>query len=164
MKKVMILIGVAALAIASQAASFKWTAANIYASDLTTKYTGTAAIYAYLSTDTVDSAVKVVDVDIVDGSIKNGSVSGYTYEWADASVGSNYRFYMVIEDGEKTFSSDSLIIKEGSAQATSTTTISFANMASATQDASNWSAVPEPTSAMLLVLGVAALVLRRKRA
>ena len=163
MKKMMILIGVAVLAIASQAASFKWTAANIYASDLTTKYTGTATIYAYLSTDTANSAVKVVDVDIVDGVIKTGATTGHTYEWSDASVGSTYRFYMVIEDEGKSFSSVSLI-KEGGAQATSTTTISFANMAGLTQNASNWSAVPEPTSAMLLVLGVAALALRRRRA
>ncbi len=53
--------------------------------------------------------------------------------------------------------------------ATSTPSISFTtgSLASLANDAANWkdygAAVPEPTSAMLLVLGVAALALRRKQ-
>ena len=73
---------------------------------------------------------------------------------------------MVIEDGDYTFNSsisDPQVIKLGAAQATGTTMVGFANMASATA-ASNWAAVPEPTSGLLVLLGMAGLALRRRRA
>ena len=56
------------------------------------------------------------------------------------------------------------MIKSGIAAATATTTVGFANMQSATQNASNWAAVHEPTSGLLLLLGMAGLALKRKRA
>lgn len=166
MKKVMILVAAIAMTVVSQAATFKWTGANIYDHTGTAKYTGTAAIYAYLTTETVADAVKVIDVGITAGTIKDGSTTGYTYDWTGAVVGSNYNFYMVIEDGDYMFDSSSSVVKSGLAQATSTTTIGFANMATATQNSSNWvsSAVPEPTSSLLMLLGIAGLALRRRRA
>jgi hypothetical protein len=66
-----------------------------------------------------------------------------------------------VEDNGKTFKSD---VKNVGAQATSTAAITFGNMQSATQNASNWAAVPEPTSGLLMLLGVAGLALKRKRA
>ncbi len=170
MKKIMILAAVVAMAFASQAASFKWTGANIYSSDATTKYTGTASIYAYLSTATVADSVKVTDVYVIGGTIKSdaeGTATGYTYNWGDAVGNSTYQFYMVIEDGGKTFdssASDPSVIKSGLAAATATTSVIFGNMASATQATGNWAAVPEPTSGLLLLLGMAGLALKRKRA
>ena len=44
------------------------------------------------------------------------------------------------------------------------TSVAFGNMATATQNAGNWAAVPEPTSGLLLLLGMAGLALKRKRA
>ena len=167
MKKLVIIGILMAAGMVAQAASFKWTGTNIYGSDGTTKFTGTAEMYAYLSTATVDDAVKVTDVAINAGTIVAGpgsSTSGYTYDWSGATVGSKYNFYMVITDGGKSFDTSSVLTKAGSAQATSTTTVAFANMQSVTQNASNWTNVPEPTSALLLVLGVAGLALKRKRA
>ena len=166
MKKLMMLAVAIATALISQAATFKWTAANIYDHTGTTKYTGTASIYAYLTTETVADAVKVIDVGVTSGTIKDGSVTGYTYDWSSSDVGSTYNFFMVIEDGDYTFDSsvsDPSVIKSGMAQATSTTTVAFANMTSATA-ASNWQSVPEPTSGLLMLLGVAGLALRRRRA
>ena len=60
---------------------------------------------------------------------------------------------------------DPSVIKTGVAAATSTTSVAFGTMASATQNAANWTtaAVPEPTSGLLLLLGVAGLALRRKQ-
>ena len=52
-------------------------------------------------------------------------------------------------------------------KATATVTVNFGNMATATQTASNWvggEAVPEPTSGLLMLLGMAGLALRRRRA
>ncbi len=168
MKKLMLALAVAVFAVAANAASFKWTGANIYGADGSTKYTGTAEMYAYLSTGTAADAVKVTDIAINNGTIVAGTSSttaGFTYNWSDATVGASYNFYMVITDDNKQFSTAELLSKAGSAQATSTTTVAFANMGPSTQNAANWTtaAVPEPTSGLLLLLGVAGLALRRKQ-
>ena len=161
MKKLLIVAAAIVMGMACNAASFKWTAANIYGSDGTTKFSGTANIYAYLNTATKADAVLATSVTVSAGAFN------YTGDWSAAEVGSTYNFYFVIEDGGKAFSSaDSTpaVVKSGMAQATSTTTIGFANMASATQAAGSWAAVPEPTSGLLLLLGIAGLALKRKRA
>ena len=170
MKKLLVVVAALTIAAVAQASSFKWTAANVYGADGTTKFTGTAEIYAYLSTATLADAVKVADAYVVGGTFKSdavGTANGFTYEWADAVGDKTYNFYFVIEDGGKEFSSatsDPSVIKSGIAAATATTTVGFANMQSATQNASNWAAVPEPTSGLLLILGMAGLALKRKRA
>ena len=154
MKKLLILAAAVTVSVVANAASFKWSAANIYASNGTDKYTGTVSLYATgiagaLSTVTASSA---------------GAVATTTFS-NDALVGGNsYDFYFVIQDGSKTFTSAA---KTVAAQATLTASITFGNMASATQNPANWvgsSPVPEPTSGLLLLLGVAGLALKRKRA
>ena len=136
--------------VVANAASFKWTAGNIYGSDGTTKWTGAVTLYAVGITESV-----------FEGTAANGAIN--TTFSNDALVGGNYYdFFFTIEDGGKTFTSS---IKEGiGAQATAQATIAFGNMASQTQTASNWVAVPEPTSGLLMLLGMAGLALRRRRA
>lgn len=168
MKKLLMLAAMIVAGVAANAASFKWTGANIYGSDGSTKFTGTAEIYAYLSTATVGDAVKIVDAYVVDGTFKSdatGAANGFTHEWSDAVGDSAYNFFFIIEDGGKVFNSatsNPSVIKSGTAAATATTTIGFANMATATQTAGNWVAAPEPTSGLLLLLGMAGLALKRK--
>ena len=169
MKKIMLAFAVIGMAVAANAALFKWTGANIYGADGTTKFTGTAEIYAYLNTATIADAVKVTDAYVISGVFKSdatGTATGFIYNWTDAVVDSGYNFYFVIEDDGKVFNSatsDPSVIKSGIAAATATTTVGFANMATATQTAGNWAAVPEPTSGILLLLGMAGLALRRKQ-
>ncbi len=165
MKRIIIAVAIAFIAVASQAAAFKWTAANVYDSSGTSKYTGTAAIYAY--TTDVASAVKVADAFVVGGVFKSdaaGTATGFTADWADAVVDTTYNFYMVFEDGGKAFDSSSIKVVSGKAIATGATSVAFGNMGTATQNASNWVAVPEPTSGLLMLLGLAGLALKRKRA
>ena len=87
------------------------------------------------------------------------------------SAGDTLNAYAVFEVGDNIFISD---LVSGTAQATSTTTLSF-NLKSATQaaaftdkatfSAGGWyAAVPEPTSGLLMLLGMAGLALRRRRA
>lgn len=161
MKKLIIISAVLLMSIASQAASFKWTAANIYASNLTTKYTGSATLYAYLTTAGAETATEVAVANVVAGVVKDGSQVGLTFSNDNLTVNNNYTFYFVIEDNGKTFTS---VSKSCDALAVGAGNLSFGNMTTATKDSSNWSNVPEPTSAMLLALGIAALALRRKRA
>ena len=155
MKKLLILAAAIVAGVVANAASFNWQAANIYAADGTTKFSGTATLYAIISG--TDTAVQVA-------TASNGAVAKANTGFENASLvaGEYYDFYFVIEDGDKTFTSAK---KENIlAQATSTITVNFGNMQSATQNASNWQSVPEPTSGLLMLLGMAGLALRRRRA
>lgn len=154
MKKLIAIGAILATAVVN-AASFQWQAANIYGADGTTKFSGTATLYAIISG--TDTAVQVATAS--SGAVTKAS----TIFSNDALIaGNNYDFYFVIEDNGKTFTSAA---KTGvTAQATATTLINFGNMQSATQNASNWAAVPEPTSGLLMLLGMAGLALKRKRA
>ena len=158
MKKLLILAAVIVAGVAANAASFKWSAANIYASNGTDKYTGDVTLYAYLSTEDASSAFAVSTVT----ASSAGAVAQTTFS-DDALVGGNYYdFFFTCEDGGKVFTSSVLANK--AAQATGTTSLTFGNMASQTQNASNWAAVPEPTSGLLMLLGMAGLALKRKHA
>ena len=143
-------MSIIACAIAANAASFKWTAANIYGPD-GNKYSGTASLFA----DGIDGALYTATVTA--GAI---NATAGTFETTKTTVGEYYDFYFVIESDGKAFTSAKV---NAITQATSTQAIGFGNMATATQAAGAWGTVPEPTSALLMVLGVAGLALRRRR-
>ena len=158
MKKLLILAAIIVAGVAANAASFKWTASNIYSpTDSTTKLSGaTATLYAFLSTSDASTAVAVTTAS----TTAAGAISK-TFE-ADLTVGSNYDFYFVIDTGDYTFTSST---KGGvGVQATSQAAVSFGSMASQTGASGNWQSVPEPTSGLLMLLGMAGLALRRRSA
>ena len=155
MKKILILAAAIVAGVAANAASFKWSAANIYGAN-GSKYTGEVTLMAYANGSTASDAIVAATFTPTTA----GSVS-YTFSSDDLVGGTTYNFYMVISDGGKQFTS---AVKTVAAQATSTQNIPFGNMQSATQNASNWQVVPEPTSGLMLLLGVAGLALKRKRA
>lgn len=150
MKKIIIMAAVAVVAVAANAASFKWSGVNVYGSDTTTKFTGVATLYATGIAEALSTA-----------NVSSGSIAATTFSSDSLVGGTTYDFFFVIEDNGKSFTSAT---KSVAAQATSTVTIGFANMASQTQNASNWQTVPEPTSGLLMLLGLAGLALKRKRA
>lgn len=166
MRRLLVMAAIAVIGTVTNAATFKWTGGNIYTSNGSDKLTGTVAIMAY--TTDLASAVKVVDAYVVGGTLKSdavGTANGFTYDWTDAVGGTAYNFYMIIEDNGKTIDtsvSSPTKIVAATAQATSTPTVAFSSMATVTQTASNWAAVPEPTSGLLMLLGVAGLALRRR--
>ena len=157
MKKILILAVAIVAGVVANAASFKWSAGNIYAANGTDQYTGDVTLYAYLATSDASTAIAVSTVK----ATAAGAVSTTTFSDERLVGGNDYKFYFVIEDNGKSFTSAE---KTGSAAATQTVTLSFGNMATATQNASNWQVVPEPTSGLMLLLGVAGLALKRKRA
>ena len=154
MKKLLMLIAVVATGVVANAASFNWAAANIYGSDGTTKWAGEVNLYAVI--DGVDTLVNTYTA--VNGVVNKNNT---TFSNDKLVGGNDYDFFFTIEDGDKVFTSAT---KAGNALATATATVQFGNMATATQNASNWAAVPEPTSGLLLLLGMAGLALKRKRA
>lgn len=153
MKKLMILVAAIALAFASQAASFKWSAVNLYAANGSDKFVGTVTLYAVI--DGVDTVVSTVT------SSETGKVAATTFSSDDLLAGTYYDFFFTYEDANKSFTSTT---KNVLAQSTSTANITFGNMTTATQDPGNWQSIPEPTSGLLLLLGMAGLALKRKRA
>ena len=89
--------------------------------------------------------------------------------------GKPYTFFFVIPDGDKALFSN--VITKKSNETTTQATIAFGNMAPtdgspSSKDlptngyvgAGRWAAVPEPTSALLMLLGMAGLAIRRRRA
>ena len=156
MKKLLVLAAVIVAGIAANAASFKWTGANVYGPD-GNKFTGTALLYCdALSSESLAST-----------AVANGALTAKTFDVDSAVADTSYDFYFVIsteyDSKEVTFTSPT---KAATASETGTVGISFGNMQSASTASGAWStaAVPEPTSGLLMLLGIAGLALRRRRA
>ena len=156
----LIVMGIALVtAIVTNAASVKWTASNVYGSDGNKLAAGsTVSLYAAQ----VDGEGNVGAYSTVDTfQVANAGVVSKTSAIDSISANEKWNFYYVVEDNGKVFTS---AIKENiTIAAVGTTQIGFGNQASATQNAANWATVPEPTSALLMVLGIAGLALRRRR-
>ena len=188
MKKLIIAAVAVCAAVVAQAATANWkaSASNMYAGNSTDKYTGTAyyfdagvtsqaALFAIFEAGTAigsSTAGYVGSASISSGTMTATSFS-YGEQSASASDTNDYTFYFaVIKDDAIYFSNE----KEMSANATATAktvgfgtqngTSTFSSLAPATgfQGAGKWSAVPEPTSGLLMLLGMAGLALRRRRA
>lgn len=153
MKKLLILAAVIVAGIAANAASFKWSASGIKDFAGTSDYNGTATLYAYLASADASTAVAVNTATMTAGAI---SAADTVFSDTDNFVGnSTYTFYYTMEDAAgNVFTSGTKTTK---ALATATAPIAFAGTGS-------WAAVPEPTSGLLMLLGMAGLALKRKRA
>lgn len=169
MKKIMILAAVAMAAFASQAAAISWTTEKLYAPGADGAFTGTLlknAEYASFSVDITfynKNGVALTGVENTSSSkfAKSGAVTATTSGY-DFLVGTDYQYsakYTLVMDG-KTYTMDV-------ANTTFTQDMSTGNYSLSVPSASSWTVqatdVPEPTSGLLLLLGVAGLALRRKQ-
>ena len=161
MKKLMLAATIVCAAVMAQAAATDWkfSATNIIGTDNTagtSLASGTAILYA---ADTgKDNWFKVAEGSVSAGSIKASS-NGFQSDLLVA--GKNYDFYFTIDDATsgKKFTSNT---KSNLAcyDPGKTQSIIFG-----TQAGNTWTAAaPEPTSGLLLLLGVAGMALRRRRA
>ena len=181
MKKIMMALAVIVTAAAVQAASFDWKTSatgKIYGAGTTTLLaSGTAYIFdagATTQQSVLDAFAqgKTWTTGSLDNkSVSAGAITATTAEaFAYGTAGNTYNFYVAVLNGDSLFISDTVAVD---AAAISYKTASFnlktasqaAAMTSSTFTAGGWySAVPEPTSGLLLLLGMAGLALKRKRA
>ena len=183
MKKLMLVVAVALCAAYANAAAFVWkTTANMTDSTGTTLSSmspaGTLAL-VYLGNDSANvdwTTAKVVDTatpNFVTSMGKTTAITGKTFNFDMTKYGNGDIFGVVFKD-----SSDNLFyLQQGSENYKPTYTISgladdssnladfnFASTSFFGTTSPSAAVVPEPTSAMLLLLGMAGLALKRKRA
>ena len=193
MKKLMIALAVAACAVAANAAAFNWTssgtatAKTINSKEGTALYSATTPYTLYL----FDAGVTSQDA-LLAGLRGSKAITEFTsvtsqtlasnsritdQEFSYGSAGTEYNFYMAIVNGDDVFLSAS---KAAMGQASDVSNLSFSGLNTATKkvfadsdatfaaNGAGWystaAAVPEPTSGLLMLLGMAGLALRRRRA
>ena len=175
MKKLMVILGVALICSAASAAQVNWSTSETFADSAGIAFSDSRNIAAYLF-----DAASVTQSDLFD-SWKGGAadVSGakVTSTWYDAyqldvtaevgSSGSKSLFWAVVNDKDLFVSSvmtkDILAMGQTDFEWSDESANVFKG-ATSFGGAGWYTAVPEPTSGLLMLLGMAGLALRRKRA
>lgn len=174
MKKIMIALAAIALAVSANAAAMKWNTGKLMMVDADGAYTSTTLfagksgvtdfvmnIYLY---DTDGTTLLETVTKTAAPTAPTSALSG-TFETA-VENGSTY--YVAI-DATANFgngSAQTFLNTDKAAVAVGATGDGLANLTSMgviSSTGTQWSAVPEPTSGLLLLLGVAGLALRRKQ-
>lgn len=185
MKKLIIALVAVGAAIGAHAAAANWaaTASNIYdgKGDTAAKYAGTAYLFdaaSYTQAALFESFAG--GADVTSGAIKSMTIANGAISAANGAFsygeqgGGSYSYFFAIIDGDNMYLSKTV---EVTANGTATTkTVGFGTQAPTTGATSKslptdgfvavgqWAAVPEPTSGLLMLLGMAGLALRRRRA
>ena len=181
MKKLMVMLAAVTTAVVAQAASINWSVAGKTfapsADDPATN--GRAAyylVYAFEASQ-YDNVKSLLSSGKIDNAVALAADSGRTTKTGAAGgsitglTGSTYEMFLVAFD---TYSAadaalstaKNYIISDKISGATfgETDMVSSIDYTSSNFGSGSWTAVPEPTSGLLMLLGVAGLALRRRRA
>lgn len=187
MKKIMMAVAIVCAAVGVQAATANWkvAAANIFdGTGGTTKYAGSAyffnadaldqaSLFALFAADTALDLSAQTGY-LASGTVANGAINANTAAnqfGAFEQASGDHSFFFVLVDGDKMFLSSSVTAPApGNDDAKAVTFGS--QMAGSKLTSEGFSAlgqwatasIPEPTSGLLLLLGMAGLALRRRRA
>ena len=172
MKKLITICAVALFGVAANAATVAWYAEDIY------EYGGTGNLATdyllyFFDADVVSTAAATAALAAGDFSfLANGYKADYMEDGEGAVNGGTYgnsvdvTGYFVVFNSDATdtatyayVSATDVATTGGAGQAAA-----FDIMGSSSATAGNWTAVPEPTSGLLMLLGMAGLALKRKRA
>ncbi len=181
MKKLVFMLAAVLMAAGLRAATVTWTLTNVYAGDTLVDNTYSAYLFT-TATAAVDSWAGLSDAS----AVNTQAAKGYKMTWSAAGKYSNSTATDISVlnaasqlglEGGKTYDFYAIVVSPDGAYYTTTTknvtlsagtdnaTMSFGSQKTATQNnADAWTAAPEPTSGLLLLLGVAGLALKRKRA
>ena len=185
MKKLMFMLAAVAMVASVQAASVNWKCTNVYAGNDTDKVTGVAY---FLTTDMLaysdaqalaGKGAAAITSALGSAYSFNGSSGTFTVAApgiANATLGladgQSYSAYLMIFDSAKITDESKFYLTATKDVTTYTGAddavgISWMSQASASKQATGWasaSSVPEPTSGLLMLIGLAGLALRRRRA
>lgn len=189
MKKLLVIAVVAMTALVTQASSFIWSCTGAKTVGTLYDYTGTGKVaantVAYLfDADQVSQSALLASVragDAISGYVDSTTVNSSSKiavtsatPFSYGTTGSDYDFYFAILDTANDQLLISSVVENNPAQASDTTTVAFGGAAATFSKASHgeegyssagwYSVVPEPTSGLLMLLGMAGLALRRRRA
>ena len=186
MKKLMIVAAVALLAGMSQAASIAWgntSSSKLVGLDGSTAITAANATawgltVTLMYADGTSTGQSLTAVNSMSAGVLSGTAMNWTYTYSDTETGVGYaksgtQFYIHAimkvdgKDYEMDIGKDSpftIAATDNTGKDTFTWAAGTYGGLSSTPAEGKWSAVPEPTSGLLMLLGMAGLALRRRRA
>ena len=191
MKKLLMFVAVATVALASQAANLNWTITNVFQPGSTTDKVDGGAVYLFLTAVSGNTASTFTTVDIADitaaldkgdTSVLSDAVVASTLSSTGAKTGNtglsgsfgatsadSLTAYAVIFDAANAADASNYILTGPKSASWSQGASGAQNLAFGTQASATWNSmggggdIPEPTSGLLLALGGAMLALRRRR-
>lgn len=190
MKKLMIACVAVAMAVVAQAATVNWSITNVYSPADSTSKVAANSVSAWLfvtanSTD-VTTGIPVTTLTAVQAVLDTGDLTGLSSLAAahgtnasagnitgvtglsGFSSGSLTAFAIVIDSTDLASAENYYFVSDGATKtatftsATGMKMLAWGDQTSYTQGAGKWTAAPEPTSGLLLLLGMAGLALKRK--
>ena len=188
MKKIIILGISTILAVASNAASINWTITNVYQPGSTTDkiVAGTAIAYLFVTENTTDvTTLATTTQETVLNLLKSGQMTDFAKKAAlsksNAAVGNFVgatglsskfssgtltAFAIIFDNADISSAKNYMLVSNGSEVSVAftspngTKTLAFGDQTTTSQ--TGWVSIPEPTSGLLMLLGVAGLALKRK--